>query len=167
MHSFSTEQNHKHLLEFLLQSAKYLSFPQIFSLNSLNSMTKFSVITLKGLEPATSCVRDQDATTAPARHMCETGSLNWPQFKLQWFIRFPEFAEFSEFLFHLGKTPLSTICDHLIMDTSGFRLKNYHLQVIVIKKHRNTNNVKNWYSRTLLNFMEIFLLLICKIFHKS
>ena len=22
---------------------------------------------------------------------------------LQWFIRFPEFAEFSEFLFHLGK----------------------------------------------------------------
>ena len=23
---------------------------------------------------------------------------------LQWFIRFPEFAEFGEFLFHLGKT---------------------------------------------------------------
>ena len=56
--------------------------------------------------PATSCVRDQDATTVPARHMWETGSLNWVLFMLQWFIRFPEFAEFSEFLFHLGKTPL-------------------------------------------------------------
>ena len=53
--------------------------------------------------PATSCVRDQDATTAPARYMWETGSLNWAQFILQWFIRFPEF---SEFLFHLGKTPM-------------------------------------------------------------
>ena len=30
---------------------------------------------LKGFEPATSCVRDQNDTTAPARHMCETGSL--------------------------------------------------------------------------------------------
>ena len=34
------------------------------------------VITVKGLEPATSCVRDQHATTAPARHMLKTGSLN-------------------------------------------------------------------------------------------
>ena len=25
---------------------------------------------------------------------------------LQWFMRFPEFAEFTEFLFHLGKTPM-------------------------------------------------------------
>ena len=25
---------------------------------------------------------------------------------LQCFIRFPEFAEFTEFLFHLGKTPM-------------------------------------------------------------
>ena len=59
--------------------------------------------------PATSCAREQDATTAPARHMWETGSLNWAQFILQWFISFPEFAEFSEFLFHLGKTPLSEV----------------------------------------------------------
>ena len=27
----------------------------------------------------------------------------------QWFIRFPEFAEFIEFLIHLGKTPINTI----------------------------------------------------------
>ena len=37
---------------------------------SLNVFAEFSdkniVITVKGLEPATSCVRDQDATTAPA-----------------------------------------------------------------------------------------------------
>ena len=39
---------------------------------SLNVFTEFSdkifVITGKGLRPATSCVRDQDATTVPARH---------------------------------------------------------------------------------------------------
>ena len=52
---------------------------------------------LKRLEPATSCVRDQDVTTAPVRHMWETGSLNWAQFMLQWFIRFPEFTEFQCF----------------------------------------------------------------------
>ena len=32
---------------------------------------------------ATSCVRDQHATTAPARYMCEIGSLKWAQFMLQ------------------------------------------------------------------------------------
>ena len=37
---------------------------------SLNSVTKIFVITVKGLELTTSCVRDQDATTVPARHMC-------------------------------------------------------------------------------------------------
>ena len=38
----------------------------MFSLNSVNSVTKIFVITVKGLEPATSCVADQDAITAPA-----------------------------------------------------------------------------------------------------
>ena len=71
---------------------------------------------LKGLEPSTSCVRDQDATTAPARHMWETGSLKWSQFMLQWFISFTECTEFIEFLFHLGKTPLLKIIN----------LKNMH-----------------------------------------
>ena len=50
----------------------------------------------KGLEPVTSCVRGQDATTATARHMWEAGSLNWAQFMLQWFMRFPEFADFNK-----------------------------------------------------------------------
>ena len=54
-------------------------------------------LSLKGFEPATSCIRDQDATTAPARHMWKTVSLNWAQFMLQWFIKFPEFTEITEF----------------------------------------------------------------------
>ena len=49
------------------------------SLNSANSVTKIFVITVKGLKPATkppSCLRDQDATTAPARHKYSQGPLN-------------------------------------------------------------------------------------------
>ena len=38
---------------------------------------------LKGIEPANSCVRDQDATTVPGRHICQTGSLDSAQFVLQ------------------------------------------------------------------------------------
>ena len=46
----------------------------------LNVFTKFSEFSDK--KPVTSCVRDQEA-------------LNWAQFMLQWFIRFPEFIEFN------------------------------------------------------------------------
>ena len=67
------------------------------SLNSVNSVTKIFVITVKGLEPDTSCLRDQDATTVPERHIWETESLNRAKFILQRFIRFPEFAEFTGF----------------------------------------------------------------------
>ena len=35
---------------------------------------------------------------------------------LQWFIRFPEFAEFTEFLFHLGKTPMIPL---IYIDAAG------------------------------------------------
>ena len=38
---------------------------------------KIFVITVKGFEPNTSCVGDKDVTSAPVRHMWETGSLNW------------------------------------------------------------------------------------------
>ena len=41
----------------------------MFSLNLLNSVTKIFVNIVKGCEPVTSCVRDQDATTALARHL--------------------------------------------------------------------------------------------------
>ena len=37
-----------------------------------------------------------DTTKVPARHMWETGSLNWGQFMLQRFIRFFEFAPFRK-----------------------------------------------------------------------
>ena len=47
----------------------------MFSMNSGNSVTKIFVITVKGFQPDISCVRDQDATTAPVRHMQEKGSL--------------------------------------------------------------------------------------------
>ena len=68
-----------------------------FLLNVFTEFTDKKYLLLKGLEPATSCIRDQDATTAPARHVWETGSLNWAQFMLQWFIWFSEFTEITEF----------------------------------------------------------------------
>ena len=66
---------------------------------------------LKGFRPAASHVGDQDATTAPTRHRWETGSLNWPQFILQWFIRIPELTEFP---FHLERTLCTSVvsCYH-------------------------------------------------------
>ena len=70
---------------------------------------KIFVNTVKGFKPANSFVRDQDATTASARQRRETGSLSWPSFMLQWFMRFPEFAEFIEFPFHLEKIPLFAV----------------------------------------------------------
>ena len=88
-------------------------FPKMFPLNSLFEFTEFSDRNICHYckrawtcHPATSCVRDQDVTTSPARHVWEIGSLNWAEFMLQWFIRFPEF---SEFLFHLGKTPMTNV----------------------------------------------------------
>ena len=41
-----------------------------------NSVTKIFVITVKGFEPATSRVRDQNTTTALETHIAETVSLN-------------------------------------------------------------------------------------------
>ena len=67
----------------------------MFSLNWSNSDIKIFVITVNGFKHAISCVRDQDATTAPARHTLETGSLNWAQFMLLRFIRWSEFNESS------------------------------------------------------------------------
>ena len=52
---------------------------------------------------ATSCVRSQDVATAPTRQRQQKWSSNWAQLMLQWLIRFPEF---TEFLIHLGKTPM-------------------------------------------------------------
>ena len=70
------------------------------------------LITVKGFEPANSCIRHQNASTAPAIHICETGSLNWPQFMLQWYIGSPEFTEFP---FNLGKIPIDLGLGHLFL----------------------------------------------------
>ena len=67
------------------------------------------IFVIRRARPATSCVRDQNATTVPA--MWKAGSLRLLQFMLQSFIRFPEFTEFT---FHLRKTP---IWRHLIRET--------------------------------------------------
>ena len=76
---------------------------------SLNVFTEFAEFSGKNIchyskrartcHPAASCVSDQDATTVSAERIFKL-----TQVMLQWFIRF---TEFSEFLFYLGKTPLS------------------------------------------------------------
>ena len=81
-----------------------LHLPKCFSLNSGNISLQSKGSNLA--QSATSCVRGQDATKAPARQMSETESLNSAQFMLQCFISFPEF---NEFLFYLGNTPIEHI----------------------------------------------------------
>ena len=54
-----------HLLEFFLN---------VFT--EFGKSVKEKSLSLKGLDPSTFCVRDQDATIVPARHMSETRSIN-------------------------------------------------------------------------------------------
>ena len=80
----------------------------VFFLNG-NSVTKIFVVTVKGLEPDTFCVREQDVTAVPVRHLWEVESLNWAQFMLQRFIRSPNSLNLlnsTKVLLHLGKTAL-------------------------------------------------------------
>ena len=49
--------------------------PELFIEFRKLSDKKF-VIAVKGFEHAIFCISDQDATTVPARHICEIGSLN-------------------------------------------------------------------------------------------
>ena len=51
---------------------------------------------IAGLEPRISCLRDRDSTTQPQSHRQQSRALYWTQFMPQWFLRFPEFTEFSE-----------------------------------------------------------------------
>ena len=57
---------------------------------------------------ATSCVRDPDATTAPARHTWDTRYLNWAQFMLQWFSDSLNSLNSVKALLYFGKTPRQT-----------------------------------------------------------
>ena len=58
---------------------------------------------------------------------------------LQCFIRFPEFAEFTEFLIHLGKTPLFENCD------CEYVFQEYSEQEIYDKHHRWSQ--PQWYFK--------------------
>ena len=99
------------LLDFLLEF-----FPKWFLLNSVTKI--YDIKRTRTCHPATSCVRDQHATTVLARHMCDIGSLNWAQFMLQWFIIFSLNSQNSvKVLLHFGKTPLS--CRPLWLITCG------------------------------------------------
>ena len=94
-------------------------FPKCFD---WNSVTKKIVVTVKGLEPVTSCERDQDAYTVPKI------SLNWTQFMLQWFIRFPEFAEFTEFNESSAPFRKNFIVSAIIVNFVGLR-RNHRLRL--------------------------------------
>ena len=102
-------------------SGPLLSFHWILRIQWL----KIFAIRVKGFEPGTSCVRVQDATTVPARHMWKAESLNWPKFMLQWFGRFSEFADFP---FHLVKLHcLKPLFTYFL----GFKVKVYPLACMV------------------------------------
>ena len=103
----------RHDTKFTLNWTKCFTLPFEFFLNLFVEFAEFNDKNIchyskraQTCHPTTSSVRDQDATAAPARLMWETETLKWAQFMLQRFIRFPEFAESSELLLHLGKTPL-------------------------------------------------------------
>ena len=53
--------------------AKHSSFPQMFSLNSANSVTKILLFSKRLLcsNPLPSCVRDRDSTTVPQTQLTE------------------------------------------------------------------------------------------------
>ena len=56
--------------------------------------------------PATSCVRDQHATTAPARHMWQIGSLNWTHSCFSDLSVSLSSLNSVKVLLHLDKTPI-------------------------------------------------------------
>ena len=67
---------------------------------------KIFVITVKGLYPATICVRNMDATTVPARHLLETRFLNWTYLCFSDLSDSPNSLNSMKVLLHLGKTPI-------------------------------------------------------------
>ena len=113
-----------------------VKFPWIFSLNSANQWLKISIIEriwtchllhkIPGWYHSTSKtqLRDRIFKFAPP-----------PQFMRQWFIRFPEFAEFTEFPFHSGKT---------LLPVSPFPENWICAEVYVIVNHSAAGNLLSW-----------------------
>ena len=80
-------------------------FPKCFLVNSLNSVTKKLLLQQKDSNPShLLCERPTCYHSASTTHVRDR--ILKVQFMLQWFIWFPEFAEFSEHFPYLGKTPV-------------------------------------------------------------
>ena len=88
----------------------------MFSLNLANSMTKTYVTTVKGLKHATSCVREQDATTTlPQSNSCFSDLSDSPNS--------------LKALLHLGKTSMGFMVYPLfdkILPTRGLHHSLYN-----------------------------------------
>ena len=78
-------------------------FPTCFHWNQWIQKQKY--LSSKGLKLATSCARQQDATTVPTQHIWETESLNWTQFMLRDLSHSLNSLNSMKVLLHLGKTP--------------------------------------------------------------
>ena len=88
------------------------------------------IFVIKGLEPVTSFVRDQDATTAPGRHMTnlqiEPNSCFDSDFSDS--LNLPKWLNSMKVLLDIGKTPLTllilfrmiTYCYHIARNVTGF-----------------------------------------------
>ena len=80
-------------------------FLNVFLVNSLNSVTKKLLLQQKDSNPShLLCERPTCYHSASTTHVRDR--ILKAQFMLQWFIWFPEFAEFSEHFPYLGKTPV-------------------------------------------------------------
>ena len=93
------------------QTNQVLSLMEFFAEFSDKNICSYSK-RARTCHSATSCVRDQHATTAPARHMWETGSFNQAQFMLHWLSVPLNSLNSVKVLLHLGKTP---ICHWLLI----------------------------------------------------
>ena len=120
----------------------------------LNVFTEFSDTNIcryrkraRTCHTATSCVRDQHATPAPARHMWETVSLNQAQLMLHWLPISLNSLNSVKVLLHLGKTPFIYIYFPK-KNTTDFNLirwvRKYRLFPIIWSDHK--------YERVLRHF---------------
>ena len=103
-----------------------LSFPLMFSLNSMRAWLLF--------EPTNSCARAQDDPTELTGH----------QFTPQWFIKFPEFAEFTEFLFHLGKTRFAIVLVFICLHRTSIH------NIIYCFPINPDGNVRNYFQQFII-----------------
>ena len=127
------------------------AFPKCFTLNLLNLLnTSHYSKRAQTCHQTTSNARNQDVTAVPGRHMLGTESLKLTP--IQWFIRFPEF---TEFLFHLGKTALSLwitaiLCLSIdclnILSSSGFMsYRRFWIRGTIISlRYKNTLMAVAW-----------------------